>query len=63
MDMNVFMHSQPITVSRNVQYKSKLLAWLGGRKEVGGWVANRYNTVAGFVFRVRDLYLGLGIPN
>ena len=35
---------------------------MGGREE-GGWAAERYNNAAGFVFRVSDSYLELGIQH
>ena len=35
---------------------------MGGRKE-GGWAVDRYNNVAGFVFRVMEFIFGLEIPN
>ena len=35
VDMNLFKHSKPLPFAGTVQYKSKLLAWVGGEGEVG----------------------------
>ena len=34
--MNLFMHSKPLLIAGRVQYKSKLLTWVGGGGRLGG---------------------------